>query len=124
MGFAMRSSQALTILATLVVLGQSGCSFVLVDGPPSPTKVREFHPLEECTDSLRSPTFDTIAAVVLPAFALLKLASLNGDDKVVAVPAIAFAGIFAASAIWGYHTVGRCRRYLEPPAQRRRTPAE
>ena len=120
MHFRMKCTFSVALVVAATVF-QTGCSFLLVDGPPSAEKTREFHALEECTDSFRAPTVDTIAAVVLPSFGLLKMASLDGGDKVLAVPALLSVALFVPSAIWGYYTVGRCRRYLEPHTARLRS---
>jgi hypothetical protein len=113
----MRCS-GVAILAMTVAWAQSGCSLLLVNGPSSTNEVREFHPLEECTSTFGAPIVDVVTAAVIPPVVVLRgLAGENGDDQqtaeVVSISALVIAGVFLVSSVWGFYTVGKCRRYLE-----------
>ena len=125
----MKASRTVAILALAAACAEPGCSFLLVDGPPSADRVREFHPLEECTDSFRAPTADIIVAGIIPPYLLLKgMTSGLAEDKteatVVGVSGLVLASVLAVSAVWGFYTVHKCRQYLVDPPRHIRRPME
>ena len=110
----------LIIVSFLVaaVFAQQGCSFVLVEGPPGPGQV-PFRRMDDtyCTERLGAPIIDSIAAWVIPLTLLMTMYSLGGkstgetEAMVKFTSALAVGGVEATSAVWGFYTVGKCRRY-------------
>jgi uncharacterized membrane protein YdbT with pleckstrin-like domain len=123
----MKPSRTIAILAVACALLDSGCSFLFVNGPPTAHQREAFEPLEACTDSLKSPTTDTVLAAGIPLFGLAlaagpgqgtgatKEASANQDRTfaVMGISSLVISAVLTTSAIWGFHTVKKCRRYLE-----------
>ena len=128
----MKPCRSIAILATLCALLHSGCSFLFVEGPPTAHERGTFEPLDECTESFKSPTTDTVFAAGIPLFVLAlaagpgqgtgatKESSANQERTfaVMGISALAISAVLTTSAIWGFHTVKKCRRYVEEPLAR------
>jgi hypothetical protein len=110
----MRPRPTLCALAVIAALaGTTGCSFVLVHGPPAgPERLAEF----SCTRSNALPILDAIAAGT-SLFLGAKLLTANTSDAggwaagiVVAGTGFALEGLlFGTSAVGGFVKTSRCR---------------
>lgn len=116
---------------TAVVLAAvlaTGCSFAMVDGPPSASAVANYRALgyqpPGCTTSKVVPAIDGVSALVFAIAGVAMLAEAGGAEyhagagggSFVAgtgLVTIAIGGVQAASAINGSNKVDACREYLE-----------
>jgi hypothetical protein len=104
-------------VALLVVLG-TGCSFIGVNGPPSPLPARGTVP---CDDSNGLPIVDTVMAGLAAALLVANASSGCGGDRfcdgisTIVVGVGAGIGVpYALSAVVGYDRVSRCKRANSP----------
>jgi hypothetical protein len=108
----------LLLLLVAGVCAQGGCSFILVEGPPGSGEmpVRRMDDTY-CTEGLGAPIVDSIATWVVPLTLLMSMYSLGGKNVgemeavVKLTSALAVGGVEATSAVWGFHTVRKCRQY-------------
>ena len=126
----MRFHRIIATLLATILCTQAGCSFLLVEGPPKPGET-PFRRMDDtfCTEGVGAPVVDSIAAGVLPFIGLMSVVNLGGRDigeteaMVTLTSALVLTGVEAVSAIWGFHTTSKCRRYAarqlraERPAQ-------
>jgi hypothetical protein len=129
-----------TLLVVLLLGAPAGCSFVLVQGPP-PKDENAPRPLfdSECTTSKFAPVVDTVLAAMAGGMLVGTLmASTMGTPPpnqtpaerdasrhqamVIGIGALAVGIVPTISAIWGFHTVRKCREYEEGPWRRSRRP--
>lgn len=100
----------------LLALALGGCSFLLVDSPPSDWRQR---PTFSCTDSYLWPVVD---GALTASTLVTAVASTGQDGEAERAGGISgglvTAAIFGASAIWGVMTVGSCRAAIEEQGQR------
>jgi hypothetical protein len=107
-GWVLRSGVSLCLLA----LPGSGCSLLLVKGPPAEAQqLSNF----DCTTGAEAPAIDTLLAVVggFSTLFLLALSGLSdtGDPRgKVALFALPAFVLPAGSAAYGFATISRCRR--------------
>ena len=114
----MKVRGALIPLLAAGVCAQGGCSFILVEGPPAPGEIPARRMDDTyCTESLGAPIVDSIATWVVPLTLLMSMYSLGGKNTgemeamVKLTSALAIGGVEATSAVWGFYTVRKCRRY-------------
>lgn len=102
------SAAKLLLIGTLVFT--SGCSLVLVDGPPDFIPADEPVPQGACTTERTMPFVDAIGA---GAFIATALTSSDGDK--VRIGAV-LGGALGYSSYMGFRRVGRCRARVFRPA--------
>src|SRR5262245_54771144 len=127
----MRAQAAESVLlASSLLVSSTGCSYALVQGPPSAVERGERSSpaakLGSCTSSDAAPTLDTLASIpfiglgVLGLVALVETEScpsgqfcLKGPGTYAAIAAGGFAlgGLLIASAATGYGRTSDCRRW-------------
>lgn len=113
----IRSSTRLLIGS--VALFVSACSFTFVDGPPRHAPAYVSAPREvPCTQSRLAPILDTTGAALELTRAAVALASSRSayekyglDRSWEAGLGIAFAALFASSAVYGFVVTHECARY-------------
>ena len=101
------------LLAFALVAGSTttGCSFIWVTRPAPKEEAREYTFPVRCTDSYWMPVLDTAAtALFVTAVTSVSLQyTSKSDAAVLAVDSV--LGLTAlASAIYGYHYVGKCKQ--------------
>jgi hypothetical protein len=129
----MRPHAVETILLASSLFGSStGCSYALVQGPPSPVERGERSNPEatpgSCTSSDALPTLDTIASVPFIGIGALGLVALfetescpsgqvclksPGAYAAIAAGGFALGGLLIASAATGYGRTSDCRRWQQ-----------
>jgi hypothetical protein len=103
-------------LVVLALLLQAGCSFLFVDGPPS--RHREL-PSFDCTEGYLWPIIDVAYAVGGVAGAIGSLQAEDGTARGSGVAGtLLTTALFAASGIWGWSAVSRCRDAVEEHERR------
>ncbi len=106
------------LLAAVVGVALSGCSFVSVQRARPPAKVEDPRAPEECTTSKRAPIVDTVIAAAGFTAAVVATAAFaeeNPDGQgywIVGLPFYAVGGLSAGSAAYGYTTTAQCRRRI------------
>lgn len=106
-------------LLLLTPLLASACSFTFVDGPPRHAPAYVSAPREvPCTVSRLAPILDTTGAALEVTRAAVALASSRAayekwglDRSWEAGLGIAFAALFASSAVYGFVMTHECERY-------------
>ena len=101
---------AAKLLLTGTLAFTSGCSLVLVDGPPDFIPADEPVPQGACTTERTMPFVDAIGA---GAFIATALTSSDGDK--VRIGAV-LGGALGYSSYMGFRRVGRCRARVFRPA--------
>jgi len=100
-------------LCAVLCLGTTGCSFIFVTDAPSDPSEQTAQGPEECTTSRFWPVVDTIAVPTsaINAAYLAQSEDIEDGTKPLLVAAhIAWAGVYAASAIYGYTATSRCSK--------------
>ena len=119
---------AATIAASLLFVSSalsSGCSLFLVHGPTEVAPGR----YTACTTNHAAPVVDTLVAVLQVGRTLIAVDKDNQDYAGMALNrdadmliGVGLTAAFAASAIYGYTTVARCREISGPVASPRSRP--
>ena len=102
------------VVGALAIL-TSGCSMVLVDGPPGYIEANEPVPLGSCTTERIIPLVDAVGAVAGVATALT-----NSDGNAVRFGAVAGAAL-GFSSYTGFRRVGACRARINLAYEERRS---
>lgn len=120
-----REPRARQLLAAVVCVAYSGCSFATVQRSRPPEAIQDPRVLDDCSASREAPVADTVfAAAGLVAGYALMIAALakNADciqtstnrcesgNPLPGLGVMAAGGVFAGSAIYGYVTTAQCRR--------------
>jgi hypothetical protein len=110
------------LVASLVLASFSGCSFLFVTPPPPPGRRGG---VINCTTNRAPPVLDTIFTATNVGSAIYVATQDNVTNKGTAVGlGLAVAGIWLASAIYGYSNTAECEELLyaddEPPTYRPR----
>lgn len=100
----------LAVIGALATL-TSGCSMVLVDGPPGYIPANDPVPVGACTTERIIPLVDAVGAVAGVATALT-----NSDGNAVRFGAVA-GGALGFSSYTGFRRVGACRKRMSPASQ-------
>ncbi len=100
----------LAVIGALATL-TSGCSMVLVDGPPGYIPANDPVPVGACTTERIIPLVDAVGAVAGVATALT-----NSDGNAVRFGAVA-GGALGFSSYTGFRRVGACRKRVSPASQ-------
>src|SRR5450631_3483073 len=122
----MKPRRGIALFAVACALVDSGCSFLFVDGRPTAHERGTFEPLDACTDRFNFPTTDTVFAAGIPLLVLALAAgpgqgtgaTKEASDRsertfaVMGISSLVISAVLTTSAIWGFHTVKKCRRYL------------
>jgi TolB-like protein len=102
----------LLVFAIVAGLTTTGCSFIWVTRPVPKEEARQYTALPPCTDSYWMPALDTAATALFVgeaiAVALSKSSSTSRAAGVSVESALALTDL--ASAIYGYHYVGKCKK--------------
>ncbi len=98
---------AIGALATLT----SGCSLVMVKGPPGYIPANDPVPAGACTSGMTIPLIDAVGAVAGVATALT-----NSEGDAVRFGAVA-GGALGFSSYTGFRRVGACRKRISPAPQ-------
>ena len=121
------------VLMLTASLMQFGCSFMLVNGPPSAdaTAVVALDG-SVCTNRNTLPVMDVVLASGAGGlFVISGIGTPPANEtpaqrqdreqrgKIVAISGLVVGGITAASAIWGFHTTHKCRKYIEDNAEKK-----
>jgi hypothetical protein len=123
----MQLSRVLLVLVLIASPMQFGCSFMLVNGPPSPDATAVVaRDGSVCTNRNALPVMDVVLASGAGGlFVISRIGTppanqtpaqrqdLERRRKIVSISALVVGGIAAASAIWGFHTTRKCRQYIE-----------
>ena len=134
---AMRLTCLLIVVAFAMSSTQLGCSFAFVKGPPSPKEPLGYTSEEgfSCTETKAAPIADVVLASTggMASFAILgtltgtppqdQTAQQRQDGNTargyVFFGGLVVAAVGTAAAIWGFHTVRKCREYIDSPSTRR-----
>ena len=100
----------LAVIGALATL-TSGCSMVLVDGPPGYIPANDPVPVGACTTERIIPLVDAVGSVAGVATALT-----NSDGNAVRFGAVAGAAL-GFSSYTGFRRVGACRKRVSPASQ-------
>ncbi len=124
--FGERSSRARSAILALLVaglLGNTGCSFLFVSGPPDPMPQQPVY--LSCTESNAWPIIDAIwaglnglgAAVAVSAEEGTGEGEIENRGQVIAV-GLAWLAISGSASIYGFSKTGKCRHARRVQMQR------
>lgn len=99
------------LLLTAALILSSGCSLVLVDGPPDFIPVDQPVPAGACTIDRTMPLVDAIGATAGVAAAFF-----SSEGNQVRIGAV-FGGVLGYSSYRGFRKVSQCRHRMFRPAQ-------
>jgi hypothetical protein len=127
----MRLGRVLLVSLLTASSTQFGCSFMLVNGPPSAdaTAVVAMGG-SVCTNRNTLPVLDVVLASAAGGlFVISGIGTPPSNEtpeqrqdreqrgKIAAISALMVGGVTAVSAIWGFHTTHKCRQYIEDNAE-------
>ena len=101
------------LLLTAALTFTSGCSLVLVDGPPDFIPANEPVPEGACTVDRTMPFLDAIGATAGAATAIF---SSEGNEVRIG---LVLGGVLGYSSFSGFRKVSQCRRRMFQPATSR-----
>ncbi len=133
----MRRTCLLAVAAMAMSSAQSGCSFLMVKGPPSPDE-----PIQDwaeegfaCTEVNTAPRADVVLAAIGGGINFVALGTATGTPPpnqtaqqrqdsetrwaIMFWSGLAIAGVATVSALWGFRNTRKCREYVESPRTRR-----